>query len=1250
MMSITRFILRSLAFHWRIHLAVALGVAAATAVLTGALLVGDSVRGSLRRLTLDRLGRIDEVLVADRFFAESLAAQLEAADGFRRHYSAAVPAILFPRGTLEKSGATSAGRAARVLVVGCNEAFWELGEARFRPGRTPGRGEIVLNQPLAEELQARVGDTIVLRLPKSNQVPADSPLGRKSDLIRAIPGLRVSEIIPAESLGRFSLAASQTTPRNAYVASEALQDALNQERRVNAILVAGQSPETPPDGAARTALIKALRPTLADYGLAVHRIRCTFQPTGPEASAETVFDYLSLTTDRMLFAPPAEQAAQRAWQAFGAQPVSTYLANSIQRVGGESASPVIPYSLVTAVDSQPGLGPLLAADGRTPIRLADDEIALNSWAAADLAAQPGDRIRVTFYQPETTHGRLEEASAEFVLKAVVPLTEPERPYRRNRPAEYQTRPTLANDPDLTPTVPGVTDQESIDRWEAPFPVDNSRVRPTDDQYWRNHRTTPKAFLSLSAGRRLWGSRFGDLTSLRVAVAPQQDATALTDQLEAALRAELARERAALGFAFLPVKQRGLAASAGATPFDVLFLFLSFFVIVAALMLVALQFRLGVERRAREIGTLLAVGFPRPLAARVFAVEGAVVAASGAALGVVVGVGYAWLLLAGLKTWWIGAIATPFLQLAIEERSLFIGYLSGVAICVLTIVLSLRRTRRISVRRLLAGQAAGADELIYAPASRWGVIGAVALLVAAAALAFAAPQWGGEAQAGAFVGSGTLVLTAFLSLIRRYFKTGGRLRARESGWSLRWLAARNVARNPGRSTLTVGLMAVASFLIVAMSSFRLAPTAAGTGGCDLVAESSEPIFGDWSTPEGREALLADQAQVLDGGVVLPLRLQAGDDASCSNLYQASQPQILGVTESMVRYFDDPQVQAFAWAASAAESPAERANPWRLLATGAPSAGTRLAAHDCLGGCGRVQRAHSPQGFRGLAALAPGDPSLASSLNLLPFGALAPAATPGDSPPGPPNASSPPASPAAIPVVLDKNMAMYSLHLYGGVGEEFELTYPEAGALRFRVAGLLSNSVLQGSLLIGEADFVRQFPDVNGYRYFLIKSPAGQTRAVAAALEDRLGDQGFDAVSAAERLQDLFAVQNTYLSTFQSLGALGLLLGTFGLAAVQMRSVLERRGELALLRAEGFRRRRLARLVLFEALALLLGGLLTGFLAALVTTLPQLLVGGAAIPLFDLTILLAIVLGVGCATSLAAARAVLHAPLLAALREE
>jgi ABC-type antimicrobial peptide transport system permease subunit len=1185
-MSTWQFILRSLKFHWRIHVAVALGVAAATAVLTGALLVGDSVRGSLRRLTLDRLGRIDEVLVTDRFFAVDLATRLQAAPAVRQHYSAAVPAILFSRGIVEMQAADRSGRAAQVLIVGCGADFWTLGDARYRTAETPGRNEIVLNAPLAEDLQARVGDEVVLRLPKANQVPADSPLGRKSDRVRALAGLRVVAIVPAESLGRFSLTASQATPRNAYVARETLQAALDQEDRVNAILVAGQSQHAPPGAEARTALADAFHPALADYGFALQHVRRTFQP-GDGQAEEVVFEYLSLTTDRMLFSPPAERAALRAWEPWGAQSVSTYLANSLEKVSGDEASPVIPYSLITAVDSQPVLGPLLAEDG-TPIVLADDEIALNSWAANDLNATLGDRIRVTFYRPETTHGRLEEESAEFVLRAIVPLTEPHRPFRRNRSAEYRIRPTLANDPDLTPIVEGVTDQDSIDNWEAPFPVDRTRVRPVDDAYWRNHRTTPKAFVSLAAGKRLWSSRFGEITSVRVAVPRHGEQPAFAEQMKAAVRSEFERDRAALGFRFLPVKQRGLAASAGTTPFDVLFLFLSFFIIAAALMLVALQFRLGVERRAREIGTLLAVGFWRPFTARLFAAEGAVVAAIGAALGVAAGVGYAWLMLVGLRTWWIGAISTPFLGLYIEPLSLVIGYVSGVAISVLTIAFSLRRTRRISVRRLLAGQAVEADELVYAPAGRGGWIWAAVLFAAAAVLAVAATRLGGEAQAGAFVGSGTLVLAALLTVIRRYLKSGGRAGFRTTQWSLRWLAARNAARNPGRSTLTVGLMAVASFLIVAMSSFRLAPTAAGTGGFELVAESAEPVFGDWDTPAGREQLLADQAAVLDGSTVLPLRLQAGDDASCNNLYQASQPRVLGVTESFVRHFDDPAVQAFAWADSAAESTDDKGNPWRLLPTVGP-----------------------------------------------PFQTVEPG---GD------------ASPRVIRAVLDKNTAMYSLHLYGGVGEEFELTYPEVGPIRFRVVGLLSNSILQGALLIGEADFVRRFPDVSGYRYFLIQSPAGRSQAVATALEDRLGDQGFDAASARERLEDLLAVQNTYLSTFQSLGALGLLLGTFGLAAVQMRNVIERRGELALLRAAGFRRRRLARLVMIEALALLAGGLLTGFLAALVTTLPHIFVGGASIPLGDLTILLVIVLVVGSLTSLASVRTVLRAPLMAALREE
>ncbi|HEY2412107.1 MAG TPA: ABC transporter permease, partial [Pirellulaceae bacterium] len=375
-----------------------------------------------------------------------------------------------------------------------------------------------------------------------------------------------------------------------------------------------------------------------------------------------------------------------------------------------------------------------------------------------------------------------------------------------------------------------------------------------------------------------------------------------------------------------------------------------------------------------------------------------------------------------------------------------------------------------------------------------------------------------------------------------------------------------------------LMASASFLIVAVSAFRMSPTDQGVGGFDLMAESSQPIYENLNSEAGRKDLLADKAEELAGATVLSLRLKPGDDASCRNLYQPSQPRVLGVTPQMIKYFDDPKLPArFGWSASAAKTEEERANPWRLLS----------------------------------------------------------AETATDQP---------------VPVVLDQNTAMYSLRLYGGVGETFAVTYGGGTKVQFRVAGLLANSVLQGSLLIGEANFKRLFPQISGYRSFLIKSPPGKSERIAGVLEDRLGDEGFDTVDARARLNDLLAVQNTYISTFQSLGALGLVLGTFGLAAVQLRSVFERRKELALMRAAGFRQGRLGEMVLLENLVLLIGGLALGAFAALVAVLPQMLLGAARVPLADLAAMLGVVLVAGVATGFIAVRATLKAPLVGALRGE
>ena len=77
---------------WRVSVAVSLGVATATAVIVGALLVGDSMRGSLRELTIERLGRTDSAVIPGSFFP---------IQGIVEESIPAVSLILFDSGVVE---------------------------------------------------------------------------------------------------------------------------------------------------------------------------------------------------------------------------------------------------------------------------------------------------------------------------------------------------------------------------------------------------------------------------------------------------------------------------------------------------------------------------------------------------------------------------------------------------------------------------------------------------------------------------------------------------------------------------------------------------------------------------------------------------------------------------------------------------------------------------------------------------------------------------------------------------------------------------------------------------------------------------------------------------------------------------------------------------------------------------------------------------------------------------------------------
>jgi ABC-type antimicrobial peptide transport system permease subunit len=238
--------------------------------------------------------------------------------------------------------------------------------------------------------------------------------------------------------------------------------------------------------------------------------------------------------------------------------------------------------------------------------------------------------------------------------------------------------------------------------------------------------------------------------------------------------------------------------------------------------------------------------------------------------------------------------------------------------------------------------------------------------------------------------------------------------------------------------------------------------------------------------------------------------------------------------------------------------------------------------------------------------------------------------------------------AVPAMGDLNSIVWAMGKK--VGDTLSLMDEHGQPFKVRLVGGLANSILQGSLLISEAEFVKRFPSESGYRMFLIDAPSNRVAAVSATLTRALQDVGLELTPAAQRLAAFNAVQNTYLKTFQVLGGLGLLLGSAGLGVVVLRNVLERRGELALLRAVGFRRRTLQWLVLSEHAGLLWLGLGVGLVAALVAILPVLLAPGAEVQYLSLGVTLAAVFVSGLLWTWLATRLALRGELLKALRDE
>jgi hypothetical protein len=488
----------------------------------------------------------------------------------------------------------------------------------------------------------------------------------------------------------------------------------------------------------------------------------------------------------------------------------------------------------------------------------------------------------------------------------------------------------------------------------------------------------------------------------------------------------------------------------------------------------------------------------------------------------------------------------------------------------------------------------------------------------------------EAAAAFFI-SGALLLIGGLgfsqALLSALAHSGSRSHRDFGRMKLASLGLRNSVRRMGRSLATVVLLACGSFLIIAVGANRYDPRpersegtaerrSSGTGGFALFAESTLPVFHDLNSKQGREAYGLDSDD-LEGVKIVSLRVHDGDDASCLNLNRAQTPRLLGIRPEELQARN-----AFTfWSVRKLNSPPYQRGVGGLLLRKPPEVSASALRQQRLTHSKAREVSASFGVQKSLLLHKARNPWLLLKRN---------------------------ESDDIVPAIGDEATIIWALGK--SVGDTLPYVDERGNTFNIRLVGMLANSIFQGSLLISEDEFIAHFPSESGYRMFLIDAPWEDAAEVSKTLSRALRDVGLEITPTAQRLAEFNTVQNTYLSIFQLLGGLALLLGSVGLGIVVMRNVMERRSELAILRAVGFEKRSLRWLILSEHWLLLLLGLACGVVAGLVAVLPALRSPGADIPYISLALTLSAVVLSGVLWTWFATILALRGPLLAALRNE
>ncbi|WP_421919256.1 FtsX-like permease family protein [Marinifilum sp.] len=818
-MNKTTYILKSLWYYRKQHLAVLLGTIVSTAVLTGALIVGDSVRNSLLELVNLRLGKVEYAMsTGDRFV------RAELADEIANDLDAHVIPVLQTDGIAVRPESNT--RINHIQVYGVDASFNKLTDTQVYNLK---EDEACLSLNLANRMNVKPGDTFLLRLKKASVIPANAPFVSDEDQNIALR-LKVKAICDDSQLARFSLKSNQIAPYNVFLSRESLAKDLELESLSNLILVAPKE--------SKELNLQALQESLhANWKLEDASLK--IRDIEGQSKVE-------MTSDRVFIDTPIMDLVH---QISGKKEyVLSYFVNSLS-VNEQNT----PYSFITSVDSY---------------QIKENEVIINSWLAEDLKAEIGDTLRIKYYTIGALRQLLEEYRA-FTIKDILPMTD----------AHW--------DSSMMPSFPGLTDAGSCSEWDAGVPVDFSKIRPKDEEYWKKYKGTPKAYISTHTAIKLWSNKYGTYTAVRF-----DSKDDLRSEIENLLTPDV------LSIAFAEPRNEGKRAANNMVDFGGLFLSLSFFIIAAAILLSILIYSLNLDNRNEETGILLGLGFNKSKIIAIRIYESMITVILGGVLGVLPGIIYNKLMLSALNSVWQDVVRTKMLHVHLEMDTLIIGFASGVIIAIICIVFVTRKKVKQSAVRLIKD---AYQENISSKKSTYTIWTALFLLGVSIAIIVYAFSSSLEQNAELLLSAGGLFLLSFSVIVYSYLKGLG-VKFSNQTPSIKDLSLKNAARNVKRSLAIVVLLALGTFSVLITGANRKTfqgsenSNQSGTGGYEYWIESTLPILNDLNSREGQEKLGFSKGDFDDSVRFVQFRALEGDDASCLNLNQVSKPRVLGFNTS------------------------------------------------------------------------------------------------------------------------------------------------------------------------------------------------------------------------------------------------------------------------------------------------------------------------------------------------------------------